>query len=178
MSAPFEPLRGTVPRNTSSLALAALDPGSTMPQVEQWALRLRTAYADLVIDGGRLLGRPRSAVGYVHEVSAASLAAWASAEVPQWQHRGMTADDWSATVKILTEWVQRRDAAAAAAVPADARRAAELSAERAHAARRGELERQAAEAQAELAAYADAPEPPEVGPARRGGWMRRAPMPP
>jgi len=141
-------------------------------------MRLRTALSDLVIDGGRLLGRPRGAVGYIGEVTAASLAAWASAEVPQWQHRGMTADDWSATVKILTEWVQRRDAAAASATPADARRAAELAAERVRAARRAELERQAAEAEAALAEFADAPEPPEVEPARRGGgWMRRPAAP-
>ena len=59
MSAPFEPMRGDLPRVSSSLALAETDPGETLPQVEQWAMRMRTAYADLVIDGERLLGRPR-----------------------------------------------------------------------------------------------------------------------
>jgi len=172
-----EPLRGAVPRTTSSLALAETDPGQAMPRVEQWALRLRTAYADLVIDGDRLLGRPRSAAGYISEVTAGSLATWASAGVPQWQHRDMTADDWAAVVRLLTAWVGQRDAAHLAATPADARRAAALSAERAHAARRGELERQSAEAQAELAAFADAP-PTEAEPARRGGgWTRRPPAP-
>ena len=178
MSAPFEPLRGDLPRVSTSVALAEREHGQTMPRTEQWALRMRTAYADLVIDGDRLLGRPRSAVGYISAVTAGSLATWAAAEIPRWQHQDMGAGDWAAVVRLLAAWVQRRDAAAQAATPADARRAAELSAERAHAARRGELERQAAEAQAELAAYADAPEPPEVGPARRGGgWMRRPPAP-
>jgi len=139
VSAPFEPLRGDLPRVSTSLALAARDPGQAMPRVEQWALRMRTAFADLVIDGDRLLGRPRSAVGYISEVTAGSLATWAAAEVPQWQHRDMTSDDWAATVRILAGWVRARDAATAAATPADARRAAELAARRVHAARRAEL---------------------------------------
>ena len=170
-----EPLRGAVPRTTSSLALAETDPGQAMPRVEQWALRLRTAYADLVIDGDRLLGRPRSAAGYISEVTAGSLATWASAGVPQWQHRDMTADDWAAVVRLLTAWVGQRDAAHLAATPADARRAAALSASRIRDTRRAELERQAAAAAAELAAFAETP--PEAEPARRGGWMRRPPAP-
>ena len=174
-SAPFEPLRGDLPRVSTSVALAEREHGQTMPRTEQWALRMRTAFADLVIDGDRLLGRPRSAAGYISEVTAGSLAAWASAEVPQWQHRDMTADDWSATVKILTAWVGQRDAAHLAATPADARRAAALSASRIRDTRRAELERQAAAAAAELAAFAETP--PEAEPTRRGGWMRRPPAP-
>jgi len=58
-SAPFEPLRGDVPRVSTSVALAARDPGETMPRCDQWALRLRTAYTDLVVDdGGRLRRAP------------------------------------------------------------------------------------------------------------------------
>jgi len=139
-SAHYEPERGTVPRCTSSLILAARDPGDTMPCAQQWVTRLRTAFFDLMIDGGRLLGRPRGVGGHVREVTAGSLATWAAAEVPQWQHRDMTSDDWAATVRILAGWVRARDAATAAATPADARRAAELAARRVHAARRAELE--------------------------------------
>ena len=177
MSAPFEPMRGDLPRVSSSLALAETDPGETLPQVEQWAMRMRTALSDLVIDGDRLLGRPRGAVGYVHEVTAASLATWASAAVPRWQHQNMSGDDWAATVRLLAEWVEQRDAATVAATPADARRAAELAASRIRDTRRAELELQAAEAAAELAAFAADPEPPEVEPARRGGRMRRTAAP-
>ena len=175
-SAPFEPLRGDLPRVSTSVALAEHEHGQTMPRTEQWALRMRTALSDLVIDGDRLLGRPRGAVGYVHEVTAASLATWASAAVPRWQHQNMSGDDWAATVRLLAEWVEQRDAATVAATPADARRAAELAASRIRDTRRGELERQAAAAAAELAAFAAAP-PPEAEPARRSGWMRR-PTPP
>ncbi len=53
--------------------------------------------------------------------------------------------------------------------------AAELAVERVRAARRADLELQAAAAQAELAELTAAP--PEVEPTRRGGWMRR-PTPP
>ena len=177
MSAPFEPLRGDLPRVSTSVALAEREHGQTMPRTEQWALRMRTAFADLVIDGDRLLGRPRSAVGYISEVTAGSLATWAAAEIPRWQHGDMSAGDWAAVVRLLAAWVQRRDAAAVAATPADARKAAELAAGRVRAARRAELERQSAEAQAELAEFAADPEPPEAEPARRGGWMRRPPTP-
>jgi len=177
VSAPFEPLRGDLPRVSTSLALAEREHGQTMPRTEQWAMRMRTAYADLVIDGDRLLGRPRGAVGYVHAITAASLATWAAAAVPQWQHRDMTNDDWAAVVRILTAWVGQRDAAAVAAVPEGARRAAELAAERVRAARRHELERQAAEAAAAVAAFAAAPPQVEIEPSRRGGWMRRPPAP-
>ena len=176
-SAPFEPLRGDVPRTSSSLALARREHGETLPRAEQWAMRMRTALSDLVIDGERLLGRPRGAVGYVHAITAESLATWAAAATPRWQHGDMSADDWAAVVRLLTGWVRKRDAAAVASVPEDAQRAAVLGAERARAARRAELELQAAEAAAELAAFADAPAPAEVEPARRGGWMRRPPPP-
>ena len=176
MSAPFEPLRGSVPRTSSSLALAARDPGETMPAAQQMALRCRTAWVDLALDGDVLYGRPRSAVGYIARIDGPALAAWAEANIPAWQN--LTAAGWAETARLLAEWVQRRDAAAIAATPADARKAAELAAERVRAARRAELELQAAEAAAELAAFADAPEPPEAEPARRGGWTRRAPMPP
>jgi len=64
-SAPFEPMIGTVPRTSTSLALAARDPGETMPAAAQMALRCRTAMVDLTLDGDVLYGRPRSAVGYV-----------------------------------------------------------------------------------------------------------------
>ena len=173
MSAPFEPLRGSVPRTSSSLALAARDPGETMPAAQQMALRCRTAWVDLALDGDVLYGRPRSAVGYIARIDGPALAAWAEANIPAWQN--LTAAGWAETARLLAEWVQRRDAAAIAATPADARKAAELAAERVRAARRAELELQAAEAAAELAAFADAP--PEVEPTRRGGWMRRPAAP-
>ena len=172
-SAPFEPLRGTVPRNTSSLALAARDPGETMPAAQQMTFRCRTAWVDLALDGDVLYGRPRSAVGYATRLDGPALAAWAEVNVPRWQH--LDAAGWAETAQRLTEWVRERDAATAAAVPADVRRAAELAAERVRDARRVELERQAAEAQVALAEFAAAPT--EVEPARRAGWMRRPPAP-
>jgi len=146
-----------------------------MPAAMQMAARLQTSMVDLTLDGDVLYGRPRSAVGYATRLDGPALAAWAEATIPAWQH--LDAAGWTETARLLTKWVRARDSAAVAAVPADARRAAELNAERVRAARRAELERQAPEAEAALAEFADAPEPPEVEPARRGGWMRRAPAP-
>jgi len=41
------------------LDLARREHGETMPRCDQWALRLRTAYTDLVVDdGGRLRRTP------------------------------------------------------------------------------------------------------------------------
>ena len=170
-----EPERGMVPQCTSSRVLPRPGPAGRMPAAMQMSLRLRTAWVDLALDGDVLYGRPRSAVGYATRLDGPALAAWAEVNVPRWQH--LDAAGWAETAQRLTEWVRERDAATAAAVPADVRRAAELAAERVRDARRVELERQAAQAQAELAAYADAPEPPEAGPARRAGWMRRPPAP-
>ena len=149
-----------------------------MPATQQMALRCQTAWVDFALDGAVLYGRPRTAVGYIARIDGPALAAWAEANIPRWQH--LDTAGWAETARLLTEWVRARDAANAAAIPADARRAAELAAERVRAARRAELERQAAAAQAELAELTAAPEPAEAGvePARRGGWMRRAPMPP
>jgi len=146
-----------------------------MDPAMQMSLRLRTAWVDLALDGDVLYGRPRSAAGYVGRLDGPALADWGQTSLPAWQN--LDAAGWAETARLLTEWVRARDAAAVAAVPEGARRAAELSAERVRAARRHELERQAAEAAAELAAFADAPAPAEVEPARRGGWMRRAPAP-
>jgi len=146
-----------------------------MPVAMQMAARLQTSMVDLTLDGDVLYGRPRSAVGYATRLDGPALAAWAEANIPAWQH--LAAAGWAETARLLAEWVRTRDAAAAAAVPADARRAAELNAERVRAARKTELELQAAEAQAELAAFANAPEPPEVEPVRSRGWMRRPPAP-
>ncbi len=171
-----EPVRGTVPQCTSSRALPQPGPDGLMPAAMQMAARLQTSMVDLTLDGDVLYGRPRSAAGYVSRLDGPALADWGRAHLPAWQN--LTAAGWAETARLLAEWVQRRDAAAIAATPADARKAAELAAERVRAARRAELELQAAEAAAELAAFADAPEPPEAEPARRGGWTRRAPMPP
>ena len=168
-----EPLRGAVPRTTSSLALDRPGPAGLMPAAMQMALRCRTAWVDLALDGDVLYGRPRSAVGYIARLDGPALAAWAEVNVPRWQH--LDAAGWAETAQRLTEWVRERDAATAAAVPADVRRAAELAAERVRDARRVELERQAAEAQVALAEFAAAPT--EVEPARRAGWMRRPPAP-
>jgi len=177
VTAPFEPLRGDVPRAFSSRQLARSEHGETLPAPQQMSLRLRTAWVDFALDGDVIYGRPRTAVGYVTRIDGPALADWGQANLPAWQR--LDAAGWAETARLLTEWVRKRDAADAAAVPGDARRAAELAAGRVRAARRAALEQQAAAAQAELAALADAPEPPEVEPARRGGgWMRRAPMPP
>ena len=171
-----EPEWGTVPQCTSSRALPQPGPDGLMPAAMQMAARLQTSMVDLTLDGNVLYGRPRSAVGYATRLDGPALAAWAEATIPAWQH--LDAAGWTETARLLTKWVRARDSAAVAAVPADARRAAELNAERVRAARRGELQRQAAEAQAELAAFAaDAAEPPEVEPARRAGWMRRPAAP-
>ena len=173
-----EPLRGAVPRTSTSLALAALGLGETMPAPQQMSLRLRTAWVDLALDGDVLYGRPRSAAGYVGRLDGPALADWGQANLPAWQR--LDAAGWAETAQLLAEWVRTRDAAVAAATPADARRAAALSASRIRDTRRAELERQAAEAAAALAEFAAAPEPAEAGveSTRRGGWMRRAPMPP
>ena len=173
-----EPERGMVPQCTSSRALPQPGPDGRMDPAQQWALRGLTMFTGLAVDhDGRLYGHPRGGGGVSREITPESTAAWVGAEHPAWQSAGMRPEDWRRVIDLLRDRVRARDAAAVAAVPADAQRAAELSAARVRAARRGELERQAAQAQAELAAYADAPEPPEVEPARRGGWMRRPPTP-
>ena len=170
-----EPERGAVPSYTSSRALPQPGPDGLMDPAVQWADRFKTMFTGMTVDhDGRLYGHPRGGSG--REVTAAALAAWVGAEHPAWQYTGMRPEGWQRVVDLLRDRVRERDAAAQAAIPADARRAAELSAERVRAARRAELERQSAEAQAELAAYADAP-PTEVEPARRGGWMRRPAAP-
>ena len=170
-----EPVRGMVPQCTSSRALPRPGPAGRMPAAMQMAARLQTSMVDLTVDGADVLyGRPRATAGYVSRLDGPALADWGQTSLPAWQN--LDAAGWAETARLLTEWVRARDAANVAAVPADARRAAELSAERVRAARRAELERQSAEAQAELAAYAETP--PEAEPARRrGGGMRRPPAP-
>ena len=172
-----EPLRGAVPRTMSSLALDRPGPGGRMDPAVQWADRSLTMLTELAVDeDGRLYGHPRGSVGFTREITPEWFAAWVGAEHPAWQAVGMTPADWKRVVDALIDRVRARDAAAVIAVPADARRAAELAASRIRDTRRAELQRQAAEAQAELAAYADAPA--EVEPARRGGgWMRRPAAP-
>ncbi len=71
---PYEPLRADIPRCSSSLALAQRERGTHVPAVQQWATRLQTGYTDLMIDGERLLGRPRGAIGFVGRVDAEALA--------------------------------------------------------------------------------------------------------
>ncbi len=171
-----EPERGMVPQCTSSRVLPRPGPAGRMPAAMQMSLRLRTAWVDLALDGDVLYGRPRSAAGYVGRLDGPALADWGQANLPAWQ-RNLDAAGWAETARLLAEWTRARDAAVAAATPADARRAAALSASRIRDTRRAELERQAAEAAAELAAFAADPEPPEAEPARRGGWMRRPPAP-
>ena len=170
-----DPMCNDVPRCSSSLALAERERGEHVPRAQQWATRLQTAYVDLTLDNGRLLGRPRDQVGFVHEICAESLGRWADATVPQWQLAGMTVDDWSDVVGRLIEWVRQRDAATVAATPADARRFAELSAARARSERRSQLAEQQATAAAELARLDDPGEPIDPDPPRRAGWLRRAP---
>jgi len=149
-----------------------------MDPARQWADRSLTMLTELAVDeDGRLYGHPRGSVGFTREITPEWFAAWVGAEHPAWQAVGMTPADWKRVVDLLRDRVRARDAANVAAVPPDARRAAELAAERVRDARRVELERQAAEAAAALAEFAAAPEPPEVEPARRGGWMRRPPAP-
>jgi len=139
------------------------------------AARLQTIMVDLAVDGGGVLyGRPRSAAGYVSRLDGPALADWGQANLPAWQ-QNLDAAGWAETARLLAEWTRARDAAVAAATPADARRAAALSASRIRDTRRAELERQAAAAAAELAEFAAAPT--EVEPARRAGWMRRPPAP-
>ena len=172
-----DPHRGNVPRTSTSLALAERERGTHVPAAQQWADRLSTGYTDLVIDGdGRLLGRPRDSVGFVGRVDAGALAQWANATIPRWQHRDMAPADWGKVVELLTEWVAARDRATAAATPADARRHAELAAERARSDRRAELERARLDTDAELARL-DRGEPVDPDPPRRGGWLRRTPLP-
>ena len=176
-----EPERGTVPQCTSSRALPRPGNAGRMDPAEQWAARSLTMFAGLTVDhDGRLYGHPRGGSG--REVTAESIAAWVGAEHPAWQSAGMRPADWQRVIDLLIDRVRTRDAVAAAATPPDAKRAAELNAERVRAARRHELELQAAQAQAELAEFAETPEPPEadagVEPVRSRGWMRRAPMPP
>jgi len=174
VSAPFEPLRGDVPRVSTSVALAQRDPGETVPPTTQWAMRLLTGYSDLAVDGdGRLLGRPRDAVGFVGRVDAESLAQWASATIPRWQHRDMAPEDWGEVARLLAEWGTARDATAVADTPHDARVHAQLTEDRARAARRAELAEQQATAAAELERL-DRGEPVNAEP-RRAGWLRRAP---
>ena len=171
-----EPERGMVPQCTSSLALDRPGSGGRMDPAVQWADRSLTMLSELAVDhDGRLYGHPRGSVGFTREITAEWFAAWVGAEHPAWQSVGMDPAAWRRVIDLLRDRVRARDAAAVAAVPADAQRAAALSAERVRAARRGELERQAAEAQVALAEFADAP--PEVEPTRRGGWMRRPPAP-
>ena len=173
-----EPERGMVPQCTSSRVLPRPGPAGRMDPAMQMSLRLRTAWVDLALDGDVLYGRPRSAAGYVGRLDGPALADWGQTSLPAWQN--LDAAGWAETARLLTEWVRARDAAAVAAVPEGARRAAELSASKIRDTRRAALERQAAEAAAALAEFAAAPEPAEAGvePTRRGGWMRRAPMPP
>jgi len=171
-----DPHRGNVPRTSTSLALAERERGEHVPRAQQWATRLQTAYVDLTLDNGRLLGRPRDQVGFVHEICAESLGRWADATVPQWQLAGMTVDDWSDVVGRLIEWVRQRDAATVAATPEDARRFAELAADRARAERRAVVAEQQAAAQRELDRL-DSGAPVDPNPPRRGGWLRRTPTP-
>ena len=152
-------------------AQAQGEQGERIPDAEPMAQCLRTMWTDLVLDGGRLLGRPRGGVGFVTEITGERLAEWARAELPAWRH--LTADGWAEAARLLAEWVRQRDAAALAGMPPDARRAAVISAEQRRAQRRAELERAQADAAAELAAL-DA-EPAQVEPERPrpGGWLRR-----
>jgi len=159
------------------LALAQRERGTHVPAVQQWATRLQTAYSDLVIDGERLLGRPRDAVGYVREVTGESLAGWAAAEIPPWQFRDMQSADWAEVVQLLAAWVRQRDAAVVADTPHDARVHAQLREDRARAERRAQLAEQQAAAAAELARLDDPGEPVDADPPRRGGWLRRSPTP-
>ena len=170
-----EPERGVVPSYTSSRALPQPGPDGLMRPAAQMAARLQTIMVDLTVDGDVLYGRPRATAGYVSRLDGPALADWGQANLPAWQR--LDAAGWADTARLLTKWTRARDAAVAAATPADARRAAELSASRIRDTRRAELERQAAEAAAELAAFAADPEPPEVEPARRGGRMRRTAAP-
>ena len=172
-----EPERGTVPQCTSSRLLPQPGPDGRMDPAAQWVLRGLTMLSGLAVDhDGRLYGHPRGGGGVSREITPEWLAAWVGAEHPAWQSAGMDPAAWRRVIDLLRDRVRARDAAAVAAVPADARRAAELSAERVRAARKTELELQAAEAQVALAAFAADPEPPEAEPARRG-WMRRPPAP-
>ena len=167
-----EPERGMVPQCTSSRVLPRPGPAGRMDPAMQMSLRLRTAWVDLALDGDVLYGRPRSAAGYVGRLDGPALADWGQTSLPAWQN--LDAAGWTETARLLAEWVRTRDAAVAAATPADARRAAALSASRIRDTRRAELERQAAAAAAELAAFET---PPEAEPARRAGWMRRPAAP-
>ena len=167
-----------MPQCTSSRLLPQPGLDGRMDPAEQWAARSVTMFTELAVDeDGRLYGHPRGGGGVSREITPESIAAWVAAEHPAWQSAGMDPAAWRRVIDLLRDRVRALDAADAAATPADARRAAELVAERVRDARRVELERQAAEAQAELAEFAAAP-PPEAEPARRGGgWLRRPPTP-
>jgi len=150
-----EPERGVVPQCTSSRLLPQPGLDGRMDPAEQWAARSVTMLTELAVDeDGRLYGHPRGSVGFTREITAEWFAAWVGAEHPAWQYTGMRPADWRRVVDLLRDRVRARDAANVAAVPPDARRAAEL------------------------AAFASDPEPPEAEPARRGGWMRRPPAAP
>ena len=176
MNAPAEPMRGDVVRSSSSLALPQPGPGGLMDPARQWAARGLTMIDGLAVDDdGRTYGYLRGSAATTREITAEWLATWATTTLPAWQTRGMGPEDWRRVVDLLAGKVRARAAAEAAATTPDARRAAAVAHERARATRLAELERQAAEATAAVAAYAA--EPAEVEPGRRGGWLRRSPAP-
>lgn len=174
---PAEPLLGELPRVSTSEALTAdrkaarrADPAA------QWAGVCRSSWTDFEIDGDRLLGRPRTAVGYVLVVDGPALASWAAAETEAWRREGMTADDWSRAAVMLRDWWAGREAERAAGRTAEQRRHDELTAQRRAEQRRAELVAQRAAADEELARL-DGGELPAAPTPPRSGWLRRTTSP-
>jgi hypothetical protein len=70
------------PRISTATDVANRTPSSHVDPAEQWADTCKTSWCDFALDGDRLLGRPRAAVGYVGEVTGDRLAEWARADTP------------------------------------------------------------------------------------------------
>ena len=176
MGVGLDPVTPEFPLLSTVAALRERTPSSQVDPAAQWAECSRTALTDLAMDGPRLLGRPRHAVGYIVEVTGARLAEWARADVPARRTVGMDGPAWDRAAELLRDWYRGQEAARLAAIPADHRRADQLTAQRRREQRRAELER-------ELAALGDGEQPdpaPDAAPAptvpaitRPGGWLRR-----
>lgn len=182
VNGPAEPLFGDLPRVSTLAALAEHTTTAIVDPADQWAETCRTAWVDLALDGDRLLGRPRAAVGYISEISGTRLREWARADVAAWRLQGMDDAAWDRAAALLADWFRAQEAARLAEIPADQRRADELAEQRRREQRRVELQR-------ELAALGDGEQtgadpvpdtttvPAAPAAQKPGGWLRRSTTP-
>ena len=182
VNGPTEPLFGDLPRISTMTALAEHTPTSHVDPAEQWAETCRTAWVDLALDGDRLLGRPRAAVGYISEITGTRLREWARAEVPAWRVVGMDDAAWDRAAELLRDGFRAQEAARLAEIPADQRRADELAEQRRREQRRVVLQRElAALGDGEQTGADPVPETTTIPAApaapKPGGWLRRSTTP-